>query len=108
MGVMNDIKVMAQQNHDLKKQARADKKAIKSLEAKVDNMTILMARRKKARDEARAKVKELEAEQNKKLIKELDWVHDELLDYCDTAAECRDQLVNYTQKLITQGEVNDD
>ena len=58
--------------------------------------------------ELQAKVAKLEAEQNKKLIKELDWVHDELLDYCDTAAECRDQLVSYTQKLITQGEVNDD
>ena len=37
-----------------------EKKRADRLQAEVDNMTILMARRKKARDEARAKVEELE------------------------------------------------
>jgi len=51
MSEMDNLRRMAQENHDMKKQARADKKVIKSQQTTIDEMEATLVR---MRDEPQA------------------------------------------------------
>jgi len=57
--------------------------------------------------ELRNRVHELEEKSHTNMVNALDWVHDVLLDDCNTAEECRQQIVNYTVALSRTGDYDE-